>query len=80
MCNARVERINAPLLVIGLGGTGSDALSTIKSTFARHFKLSVDAQGRVRPAPRLVRYLVSGDASETDPIRNWALLPDPVSP
>ena len=38
----RVEKLDDPLLVIGLGGTGADILLTIKRMFAERFTLPRD--------------------------------------
>ena len=35
----RVKKLNDPLLVIGLGGTGSDIVYTIKKLFAERYEL-----------------------------------------
>ena len=39
----RVEKLPVPLLVVGLGGTGCDALLTVKETFAERYILPKDA-------------------------------------
>ena len=54
----RVEKLNAPLLIIGLGGTGADAVRTVKRTFAERFVLPTTADGKVVPIPRRTGYLV----------------------
>lgn len=54
----RVEKLDAPLLIIGLGGTGSDAVQTIKATFANRFVLPKAADGTPIPVPRRTGYLV----------------------
>ena len=53
----RVEKIPVPLLVVGLGGTGCDALLTIKETFAERYILPKDAKGEDLPAPIKTAYL-----------------------
>ena len=53
----RVEKIPVPLLVVGLGGTGCDALLTIKETFAERYILPKDAKGEELPAPVKTAYL-----------------------
>ena len=53
----RVEKIPVPLLVVGLGGTGCDALQTIKETFAERFILPKDKKGQDLPAPPKTAYL-----------------------
>ena len=63
----RVEKYNAPLLVIGLGGTGADAVRTVKQTLAQRFKLPVTQDGKVIPVPRRTGYLViDSDATGKD--------------
>lgn len=45
----RVDKIPVPLLVVGLGGTGCDALLTIKQTFAeRYFTQRCEGTGTSR--------------------------------
>ena len=53
----RVEKIPVPLLVVGLGGTGCDALQTIKKTFAERYVLPKDKKGQDLPAPQKTAYL-----------------------
>ncbi len=53
----RVDKIPVPLLVVGLGGTGCDALLTIKETFAERYNLPKDAKGQELPAPIKTAYL-----------------------
>ena len=53
----RVDKIPVPLLVVGLGGTGCDALLTIKQTFAERYILLKDAKGQDLPAPPKTAYL-----------------------
>ena len=53
----RVDKIPVPLLVVGLGGTGCDALLTIKQTFAQRYVLPKDAKGQDLPAPMKTAYL-----------------------
>ncbi|MEG1014750.1 MAG: hypothetical protein RSI33_10900, partial [Clostridia bacterium] len=52
-----VEKINEPLLVIGLGGTGADIASTVKRVFAERYICPVDQDGHQLPAPRRTAYL-----------------------
>lgn len=54
----RVDKIDAPLLVIGLGGSGAEAVKTIKSTFARRYNLPKDVNGNEIPVPEKTAYLV----------------------
>ncbi len=53
----KVEKIPVPLLVIGLGGTGCDAVLTVKKTFAERYFLPKDAKGQELPAPTKTAYL-----------------------
>lgn len=53
----RVDKIPAPLLVIGLGGTGVDILKKVKSFFAERFVLPTDKEGRTIPIPPYTAYL-----------------------
>jgi len=53
----RVPKLDSPLLVIGLGGTGSDIVRTIKRTFAERYELPKDAHGNIRPVPSKTAYL-----------------------
>ncbi len=54
---ARVPKIDAPLLVIGLGGTGSDGLLRIKSEFAQRLVLDKNAAGQELDRPPRTAYL-----------------------
>ena len=54
----RVDKLDSPLLVIGLGGTGSEAVHVVKSTFAKRYNLPVDANGNAIPVPKNTAYLV----------------------
>lgn len=63
----RVQKINEPLLVIGLGGTGLDGLLRIKDTFARRFVLPRDEQGNMLSAPSRTAYLeIDTDSADKD--------------
>ena len=53
----RVDKLPVPLLVVGLGGAGRDAVLTVKKTFAERFFLPRDALGAERPAPCRTAYL-----------------------
>ena len=54
----RIEKQDAPLLVIGLGGTGSEAVHVIRNTFAKRFVLPKDDNGKDIPVPKNTAYLV----------------------
>lgn len=53
----RVKKVPSPLLLIGLGGTGSDALLTIMDKFNRRYELPVTANGDVLDTPERTAYL-----------------------
>ena len=53
----KVKKIDTPLLVIGLGGTGADMVRTIKSLFAQRYVLPKDANGADIPVPEHTAYL-----------------------
>lgn len=59
----RVKKVPSPLLLIGLGGTGSDALLTIMAKFNRRYELPVTANGDILDTPERTAYL----AFDTDP-------------
>ena len=70
----RVDKLEAPLLVIGLGGTGSEAVHVIKSTFAKRYNLPVDANGNAIPVPRNTAYLViDSDAHSQEGVQEAVL-------
>ena len=53
----RVKKIDSPLLIIGLGGTGSDALLTIMNKFNHRYELPVTTNGDVLDTPERTAYL-----------------------
>ncbi len=53
----RVEKLNSPLLVIGLGGTGADVVRTVKRCFADRYVLPRDGHGNAIPVPPRTAYL-----------------------
>ena len=61
----RVEKLDDPLLVIGLGGTGADILLTIKRMFAERFTLPRDESGNPIPIPRRTDYLAIDSSKAT---------------
>ena len=61
----RVEKLDDPLLVIGLGGTGADILLTIKRMFAERFTLPRDENGNPIPIPRRTDYLAIDSSKAT---------------
>lgn len=67
----RVNKLDAPLLIIGLGGTGSDIVRTVKSTLALRFKLPHSADGTPIPVPPRTGYLViDSDTSDKGGLEN----------
>ena len=54
----RYHKPPVPLLVIGLGGTGSRIVQTIRNTFAQRFVLPVDDEGKRSTVPEHTAYLV----------------------
>lgn len=54
----RVDKLDSPLLVIGLGGTGANTVRTVKQTFAARYILPRDGNGNVIPIPKRTAYLV----------------------
>lgn len=53
----RVKKVDSPLLIIGLGGTGSDALLTIMDKFNRRYELPQTANGDTLDTPERTAYL-----------------------
>ncbi|MCL2576610.1 MAG: tubulin-like doman-containing protein [Defluviitaleaceae bacterium] len=53
----RTDAIEKPILIIGLGGTGAEALIRVKKSVNRHFKLGVSASGRRLDKPSQIEYL-----------------------
>ncbi len=53
----RIDKIPVPLLVVGLGGTGCDALKMVKHTFAERYNLPLDSKGKQASAPIKTAYL-----------------------
>ena len=67
----RVKKLPAPLLVIGLGGTGVNALKTIKRVFAQRFELPQTPDGQYIPVPSHTAYLgIDTDSSVQGDLRN----------
>lgn len=53
----RVKKVPSPLLVIGLGGTGVNAVNTIKRVFAQRYVLPQTSDGQFIPVPSHTAYL-----------------------
>ncbi len=54
----KVKKNPVPLLVVGLGGTGRDAVLAVKRTFTERFVLPKNEKGQDLPAPEKTAYLV----------------------
>ena len=61
----RVEKLDSPLLVIGLGGTGAEGVLAVKELFKKRYVLPKNASGRESDRPRSTEYLVVDSASVT---------------
>jgi hypothetical protein len=59
----RVSKINSPLLVLGLGGTGSHIVHIIKRIFAERYILPKDKDGHFIPIPEKTAYLAIDTAT-----------------
>ena len=59
----RVRKIDAPIFVIGLGGTGFDVLMRVKSDFSKHFITERLADGNYMDCPERTEFL----EIDTDP-------------
>ncbi len=53
----RVGKLDSPLLVIGLGGTGISLLNEIRQVFSRRYELAVDTDGKKLGYPPRTAYL-----------------------
>jgi len=53
----RTDVIDKPILIVGLGGTGAEALIRVKDAIGRHFKLGVSPNGRRLDKPNQVEYM-----------------------
>lgn len=61
----RVKKVDSPLLIIGLGGTGTDALLTIMDKFNRRYELPKTPNGEILDTPERTAYLaLDTDAME----------------
>lgn len=60
---ARVKKIDAPIFVIGLGGTGFDVLMRVKSEFSKRFITAQLADGSYTDCPERTEFL----EIDTDP-------------
>lgn len=54
----KVRKKSVPLLVVGLGGTGRDAVIAIKKTFSERYVLPTKEKGQDIPVPDKTAYLV----------------------
>ena len=55
--STRTEVIDKPILILGLGGTGAEALIRVKRAINRHFKLGTSPSGRTMDKPPQVEYM-----------------------
>ncbi len=82
----RAQRNGVALLAVGLGGTGGDALLTLKESFASHFRLPRDEQGHTAAVPpRTAFLLIDADPAAQRPLPpgelvDIALPPEAVFP
>ncbi|MCL2216230.1 MAG: tubulin-like doman-containing protein [Defluviitaleaceae bacterium] len=53
----RTDVIDKPILIVGLGGTGAEALIRVKRAINHHFKLGVSENGRRLDKPSQVEYM-----------------------
>ncbi len=68
----RIRRNDVPLLVIGLGGAGAEAVKAIRRKFAENFMLPKDEKGQELPSPSRTGWLVF----DTDPMGGLDFAPD----
>ncbi|MCL2839715.1 MAG: tubulin-like doman-containing protein [Defluviitaleaceae bacterium] len=63
----RTSTIDKPILMIGLGGTGAEALIRVKRAIHRQFKLGISESGRKLDKPNQVEYMaIDSDDSMTN--------------
>ncbi|MCL2287219.1 MAG: tubulin-like doman-containing protein [Firmicutes bacterium] len=55
--STRTDVIDKPILIIGLGGTGAEALIRVKRSINKQFKLGVSASGRRLDKPPQIEYM-----------------------
>ncbi|MCL2386354.1 MAG: tubulin-like doman-containing protein [Defluviitaleaceae bacterium] len=53
----RTDAIDKPILILGLGGTGAEALIRVKRSISKHFKQGVSAGGRKLDKPAQIEYM-----------------------
>ena len=62
--STRTDVIDKPILIIGLGGTGAEALIRVKRTISKQFKLGTSANGRRLDKPPQIEYMaIDSDAN-----------------
>ena len=61
-----VKKVDAPLLIIGLGGTGSEAAARVKRAFAERLEIPKE-----KDCPRRTRFLVIDTDNSEKRKRNW---------
>ena len=70
---ARSKKIDAPILVIGMGGTGFDALMRIKHEFYQRFETDVFPDGSREERPPRTEYLEIDTDQATQNIRKYGM-------
>ncbi|MCL1884465.1 MAG: tubulin-like doman-containing protein [Defluviitaleaceae bacterium] len=53
----RTDAIDKPILILGLGGTGAEALVRVKKAVNRHFRLGVSPNGNRLDKPSQIEYM-----------------------
>ncbi|MCL2372504.1 MAG: hypothetical protein FWC78_03780 [Defluviitaleaceae bacterium] len=55
--NTRTDVIDSPILILGLGGTGTEALIRVKHAISKQFKLGTSTNGRKMDKPPQIEYM-----------------------
>ena len=55
--STRTDVIDKPILIVGLGGTGAEALIRVKRTINKQFKLGISVNGRRLDKPPQIEYM-----------------------
>lgn len=55
--STRTDVIDKPILIVGLGGTGAEALIRVKRSINKQFKLGISANGRRLDKPPQIEYM-----------------------
>ncbi len=67
--DARVDTISKPILIVGLGGTGAEALIRVKKSINKHFKLHTASDGRRLDRPLNIEYLAIDSDDNTENLK-----------